>query len=193
MKIAKPKKKKSNKLHAIKKNVDGITFHSTLESEYYIYLKQQKKEGLIKDFSLQPKFVLQEKFIVIDKVIYKGSHTDFKKLQRKFGNTQAAITYTADFLIINNDNSEVLIDTKGKTTDVFTIKKKLFHNIYPHLELKVICQDDRYYKMTKRLSKAKTITTKEKIKKEIKEFVLKNSIWVDFYTEQKRQRTQKTK
>jgi len=192
MKIAKQKKKKSNKLHAIKKNVDGITFHSTLESEYYIYLKQQKRQGLIKDFSLQPKFILQEKFIIKDKVIYKGSHTEFKKLQRKFGNTQAAITYTADFLIINNDNSKVLIDVKGKTTDVFNIKKKLFHNKYPHLELKVVCQDDRYYKMTKRLSKAKTITTQEKIKKEIKEFLKANPIWVDFYAEQKRQKT-KTK
>ncbi|MBE0342934.1 DUF1064 domain-containing protein [Paenibacillus sp. 28ISP30-2] len=42
-------------------DVDGTHFDSRMEGEYFIELLRQKKYGEIKDFSCQPKFVLQEK------------------------------------------------------------------------------------------------------------------------------------
>ncbi|HBF3147915.1 TPA: DUF1064 domain-containing protein, partial [Clostridioides difficile] len=41
--------------------IDGIKFDSKDESEYYLYLKEKKENGEIKDFGLQQKFELQPK------------------------------------------------------------------------------------------------------------------------------------
>ncbi|MCC0650730.1 DUF1064 domain-containing protein, partial [Clostridioides sp. ZZV15-6598] len=42
--------------------IDGIKFDSKDEAEYYLYLKDKKAKGEIKDFGLQQKFELQPKF-----------------------------------------------------------------------------------------------------------------------------------
>ena len=105
--------------------VDGITFDSKDESLYYEALKDMKIKGLIKDFRLQPKFILQESF-----------EKDNKKYR--------AINYIADFRVINNDGSFYVVDIKGMLTTEFKIKMKLFNYKYPDIELKLISRSIKY-------------------------------------------------
>jgi len=99
--------------------VDGITFDSQLEAEYYQQLKWEKQLGEIKDFSLQPKYLLQEAF-------------------EKDGKKHRKIEYFADFEIENIDGTATVIDVKGFETTDFKLKKKMFDNRYRHLKLMLI-------------------------------------------------------
>lgn len=124
--------------------VDGIKFHSAMESKRYQDLKKLKADGIIKDFELQPKFLLQEKFIVVDGQVIKGSHEDFNKLKRKTkAKTIASIEYIADFKITYADGSVVIEDTKGLSTPEFELKKKMFMLMYPELPLSIIIDDEK--------------------------------------------------
>lgn len=96
--------------------VDGIKFDSLLEKEYYSYLVTQKQVGLIKDFELQPSFILQESF----------KHN--KKAIRP-------IVYKADFKITNPEGDTYLVDTKGFRDKVFLLKLKMFKYKYPDEKL----------------------------------------------------------
>lgn len=87
---------------------DDIKFSSKMEKDYYLYLKQQKQQGKIKDFSLQPSFELQPKF---------------EKMDKKY----RPIAYVADFKVIHNDDSIEIIDVKGFTNQVFNLKEKMYH------------------------------------------------------------------
>lgn len=95
--------------------VDGITFDSKKESETYLKLKEDEKNGVIKDLELQKEFVLQDKF--------------------KLGNkTRRQITYKADFTYVSvEDGVYHVVDVKSKYTakdKVYRIKKKLFEYRY---------------------------------------------------------------
>lgn len=116
---SKPKNIKKNKYRNIKTTVDGITFDSIREAEYYENLKLLKAAGEIKDFGLQPKYELIPKFT-------------------KNGVTHRSIAYIADFIITNNDGTTDIVDIKGVETQVFKIKRKLFEYMYQDLNLKVI-------------------------------------------------------
>ena len=105
--------------------IDGITFDSKDESLYYQALKNMKLKGLIKDFELQPKFLLQESFVKNDKK-YRAIH------------------YIADFRVINNDDSFYIIDIKGMLTTEFKIKLKLFNYKYPDIELKLVSRSVKF-------------------------------------------------
>ena len=105
--------------------VDGITFDSKDESLYYQALKNMKEKGLIKDFELQPKYILQEAF---------------GKNDKKY----RPITYIADFRVINNDGSAYIVDIKGMLTTEFKIKLKLFNYKYPDIELRLISRSLKY-------------------------------------------------
>ncbi|MCC9090707.1 DUF1064 domain-containing protein [Bacillus pumilus] len=111
----------SNKYGARKTVVDGITFDSKAEARYYEQLKWLKQAKQIKDFSLQPRFELQEAFKKNDKT--------FRKIE-----------YIADFLIINLDGSKEVIDIKGMETKEFAIKRKLYERKFD-TPLKVIAFD----------------------------------------------------
>ncbi|MCY7574479.1 DUF1064 domain-containing protein [Bacillus pumilus] len=111
----------SNKYGARKTVVDGITFDSKAEAKYYEQLKWLKKAKQIKDFSLQPRFELQEAF---------------KKNSKTFRN----IEYIADFLVTNLDGSKEVIDIKGVETKEFAIKRKLYERKFD-TPLKVIAFD----------------------------------------------------
>lgn len=113
------KSKKKNKYGNIKTTVDGITFDSKKEAEYYCKLKLLKQAGEIKDFGLQQRYELLPTF-------------------KKNGTTYRSITYVADFVIVNNDGTTEVVDVKGVETQVFKIKQKLFEHKYPDLSLKVI-------------------------------------------------------
>lgn len=104
--------KRKNKYNAKKVVVDGITFDSQEESNYYLHLKELKKIGTIKDFELQPEYELQPKFV------------------NPKGKTVLPINYKADFLVTHKDNSQEVIDVKGFETADFKLKKKLFEYKY---------------------------------------------------------------
>lgn len=110
---------KKNKYKNRKVIVDGIQFDSQKEAEYYCRLKLLKQAGEIKDFGLQPRYELLPAF-------------------EKNGKKYRAITYVADFVIVNNDGTTDVVDVKGVETQVFKIKRKLFEYKYPDLTLKIV-------------------------------------------------------
>ena len=111
-------KKKPSKYRNVITYIDGHKFDSKAEARRYQQLVLLQRAGVISGLKLQPPFELQAKF--------RG--TDGKMVR--------AITYIADFQY--NENGRVVVeDVKGKQTDVFKIKKKLFNEVYPHLELRL--------------------------------------------------------
>ncbi|NMS90590.1 DUF1064 domain-containing protein [Clostridioides difficile] len=105
--------------------IDGIKFDSKDESEYYLYLKEKKENGEIKDFGLQQKFELQPKF-------------------KKDGKNYRAITYTVDFAIYKWDGEVVYIDVKGYSTQQGELRKKLFDYKYQDKKLIWIAKGKKY-------------------------------------------------
>lgn len=155
----------AGKIAHIKTTIDGITFDSKMESEYYKKLKADKEAGLITDFELQPSFVLQEKFIMVEgKVIY-GDDPEFNKIKRKTkAPTISAIKYTADFKVYHLDGSIEIIDTKGKSTADFEIKRKMFMAKYGQPLSVIIQHKDEwvdFYENRKRINAAKRLKKKE--------------------------------
>lgn len=102
-----PKSKYGNK----KTVVDGITFDSKAEAIYYQQLKWLKQAKQIKDFKLQPRYILQEGF--------KKNGKSFRKIE-----------YVADFEVYKLDGSTEIIDIKGVLTKEFQLKQKLFELKY---------------------------------------------------------------
>ena len=97
-----------NKYKNKKVEYDGHKFDSHLEMERYKQLKLLEKVGKIHNLILQPKFELQPSFK------YKGK--PFR-----------AITYVADFKYYDGCMKDFIIeDVKGKLTEVYKLKKKLF-------------------------------------------------------------------
>jgi len=112
------KPKKRSKFGNVITHVDGHKFDSKAEARRYQQLILLQRAGVISGLELQPPFELQAKFRGAD------------------GKMVRAITYIADFQY--NENGRVVVeDVKGKLTDVFRIKKKLFNEVYPHLELRL--------------------------------------------------------
>ena len=107
----KPKSKYRNK-HTW---IDGICFHSRKEADRYSELKLLLKAGEIKGFCRQPEFVLVE-----------GNETD------------RAVTYKADFIVLNNDDTYQIEDVKGYEPQEWERTYKLFRLKYPKLELILI-------------------------------------------------------
>mgnify|MGYP002624126888 CR=1 FL=1 len=94
-------KGKRSKYGAKKTNVDGHTFDSQKEAEFYNELKLRLKAGDIAGFCLQPIFVLAPN-----------------------------LKYKADFIIFNNNGSTEIIDVKGFKTKEYIAKKKVFEDKY---------------------------------------------------------------
>lgn len=95
------KKPKKSKYGAKKTSVDGHTFDSKKEAEYYSELKLKLRAGAIKGFCLQPIFILAD-----------------------------GLKYKADFIVFNNDNNTEIIDVKGFRTKEYITKKKVFEDKY---------------------------------------------------------------
>lgn len=104
-------KRTRSKYNARKTMVNGITFDSKKEARRYEELKLQEKVEVISHLKLQPKFRLLDGF-------------------KYNGETIRPINYFADFSYIDAEGNEVVEDVKGKKTDVYNIKKKLFLNKY---------------------------------------------------------------
>jgi len=99
--------KKSKYLNK-KVEIDGFKFDSISEGEYYTKLKLLKRANEIKDFYMQVPF----RYKIEGKLMF---------------------TYKADFVVVNNDLSEDILDVKAfdkktqkyLTTPVFNLKKKI--------------------------------------------------------------------
>ena len=94
-------KKKKSKYRANKVSVDGHTFDSQKEADYYCELKMRLQAKEINGFCLQPIFMLAP-----------------------------GLKYKADFIIFNKDNSTEVIDVKGFKTKEYIAKKKVFEDKY---------------------------------------------------------------
>lgn len=135
--------------------INGIKFHSKMESRYYEKLIKDKADGKIKDFRLQPKYLLLEKYILVEGRTVHGSDKEFTKLKKKYNaETIRAIHYISDFEIDELDGTITVVDTKGKSTADFEIKRKLFMALNPTLKFKVLIEDSKtkewvnYYEYT---------------------------------------------
>ena len=114
-------KKLSNKHRGTKTRVDGILFHSKLESMFYSHLKSLKEQGIVEKFEMQVPFQLLDPF------------------QTKSGEMIRGIKYISDFVVwyVGKDQPTV-IDTKGWITPIFSIKKKLLLHRYPDIDFQII-------------------------------------------------------
>lgn len=107
-----------NKYKNKKTQIDMYVFDSIAESKRYKELALLQRVGKIENLQLQPKFLLQESF-------------------KKNGKTFRKIEYIADFMY--EEKGQVIVeDVKGKETEVFKLKRKLFEYKYRGLELKII-------------------------------------------------------
>lgn len=103
-----------SKYNSRKTIVDGITFDSKKEAKRYVELKKRLEEGEITDLRLQVPFELVPSFTI---------EIDGKKRKRR------NIRYIADFVYYENDK-KIVEDVKGRKTDIYKLKKKLFEYKY---------------------------------------------------------------
>lgn len=92
-------KKKKSKYGASKTKIDGHTFDSQKEADYYCELKLRLQAKEINGFCLQPTFILAP-----------------------------GLKYKADFIVFNKDNSTDVVDVKGFKTKEYIAKKKVFED-----------------------------------------------------------------
>jgi len=105
---------------AFKVTVNDILFDSIMESRYYVHLLILQGENKIKSFERQVTIELQPKF--------KDKFT---------GKTILPIRYIADFVIVDNDDVQWIVDVKGLETPEFKLKKKMLQYKYP--DTKFVC------------------------------------------------------
>lgn len=98
---------------------DGIYFRSQLELRRYCQLKILMNTGEISGFIIQPCFILQT-----------GNESN------------KAITYSADFLVLNKDGTYTVEDTKGYESQQWQRTYKMFKLKYPNVELKILKNED---------------------------------------------------
>lgn len=98
--------------------VDGIKFDSQKEANRYLVLKDMLMHDEIEDLQLQPKFLLQES--------YKHKGVTIRK-----------IYYIADFSY-KQEGKLVVEDVKGKKTDVYKLKRKLFLYRYKDIDFREV-------------------------------------------------------
>ena len=110
---------KPAKYHSEKMVLDGITFDSKKEANYYASLLLEKRAGLIDTLELQPEFILQEAYV-----------KDGKKIR--------AIVYRADFKIVYASGRTVVVDVKGHRTKEYLLKKKMLLFRYPNIDFREI-------------------------------------------------------
>lgn len=91
----------------IKTKVDGILFDSKKEANRYCELKLLLRANKIQSLCRQVKFLLVSK-----------------------SNTERAMYYVADF-VYTQDGQAIVEDVKGKRTQVYINKRKIFKQKYP--------------------------------------------------------------
>ena len=108
-----PKKSKS-KYNSRKVVVDGITFDSQAEANYYCRLKILLRAGEIEGFCRQARFVVTE-----------GK------------NGEKGTEYVTDFVVFLSGGKYRIVDVKGIKTDSFKLKIKCLREKYPKLKVEL--------------------------------------------------------
>ena len=114
-----------SKYKAKKTEVDGITFDSKKEANYYIKLKAMLEAGEISELDLQKPFELIPQQREPSTYTKKGKEVLGKVIERKS-------SYIADFYYKDKDGVYHCVDTKGFKTAEYKLKKKMmlyFHGI----------------------------------------------------------------
>ncbi len=136
------KKKKSFRVggtkikNAKKKVIDGIQFKSSLEAFCYTQLKNN---GLSFEYEGH-KFILQDKFVSSVKSYEVKSTKSGKTISKSFEEISPkirAITYTPDFVCINENKEGWIIETKGFKMSDFKLKWKMFKKLISQHGFKV--------------------------------------------------------
>ena len=109
-----------SKYNAKKVHAEGYIFDSLMEYERYKELMLMEKAGAISHLVVHPVFLLQENF--------KDAAT---------GERHRAIKYEGDFQYTEN-GATILEDVKGKSTDLFRLKWKMFRKLYPNLDARIV-------------------------------------------------------
>ncbi len=109
---------KTEKYNRKKAKLNGITFDSTKERDYYAELLLLKHAGKIKKIELQPQFLLQPAFV------------------NSQGKKERAIIYKADFKVTYSDGHIEIVDTKGFKMRDYRIKRKMLLFKYPNINFK---------------------------------------------------------
>lgn len=127
-----------------KVEVDGITFDSKAEAEFYKYLRDHDS---VEDFKCQPHYVVLEDYMTRcvrcqgeGNLLNEGTGNANKcTLCRGVGRRKKrGITYTADFAVTWKSGKTDVIDVKGgPTTPLFNAKRKLFEAIF-EIELLIV-------------------------------------------------------
>lgn len=107
-----------SKYHNSKVDYAGHTFDSLAERDRYKELQLLEYNGDITGLEVHPAFELQPAF-------------------SKNGKRTRAINYEADFSYFENGEKKIE-DLKGKETDLFKLKAKMFDYRYPELKLTII-------------------------------------------------------
>lgn len=124
--VADDAKARNGKFNSYKVTINDLKFDSIMESRFYLHLLALKDAKQIQDFTFHTVYELQPKFR--DKLTGKAIRP---------------ITYEADFVVTVKDGSLVAVDVKGKETDVFKIKYKMFRFLFPDIRLLRLRYDKR--------------------------------------------------
>ena len=100
---------RKSKYRANKTSIDGHSFDSQKEAEYYCDLKLRLQAGQINGFCLQPTFILAP-----------------------------GLKYKADFIIFGKDGSTEVVDVKGFKTKEYIAKKKVFEVYKNSINTKIL-------------------------------------------------------
>lgn len=108
--------------------IDGITFDSKTEAEYYEYLKGLERDKKIYRLRCHPAYILQEAF-------------------ERYGKKYKAIKYIADFEYWSDEEQiNVVVDVKGFAMEDAKLKRKLFVGKYPFHKLVWVAKSNKYSK-----------------------------------------------
>ena len=117
--------RRTHKYGANKKVINGITFDSQMEAEYYLYLLQEKEKGVVVDIVLQPTLQILPNF--------KYQSQNRRKMD-----------YNLDFKVTYISGLIEYIDVKGMATTDAKMKRKLVEYMYPDKNIKWISKSKKY-------------------------------------------------
>lgn len=136
-----------NKYNNKQVEVDGIIFDSSLESKFYLHLKQLQEQGIVESFEMQKTYLLLEGYTIA-------------------GKKRQPIKFTPDFIVHFKDGTTRVIDVKGNEMAIsrdFPLRKKMFECRY-QIPLDVIMWSkiDGGWIEYENLKKARKLRKKEK-------------------------------
>lgn len=110
---------KKNKYGAKKTWRDGLCFDSRKEANYYDELKIRQQQGLIAGYIVHGKMLCTA-----------GGDSS----------SERAVTYEPDFIVLHNDGTYEIVDTKSEATitPVFKNKMKALKEKFPDVEINIL-------------------------------------------------------